>query len=294
METPKYSIGLHKSLLLLFLAIYIISLLATPAAVNATDVSGHISQDTVWTLAGSPYRVTSDLIIDPGATLAIEAGVRVEVMDGVNIIVNGSLIVQGEPGNEVTFTSGSSNPQPGAWGTILFIGGNDETLLLNNTRILYAQYGVTIESRGEAYILDSAIESSSMAGIKTLGVVDVSIHSSLISGAPTGVESVDGDDNKAAGVSIYDTYIEAYDKGVYILVDELFNAYIFNYTIQNSVIKSGNNSIAIYAYASDSHGISDVSDVYIIGNNMTSDGDNIVIYGDSGWSTRIYRIKIII
>ena len=55
--------------------------LAYPAqetsAAPFTDVSGAISVDTTWTLAGSPYVVVGDVTVEPDITLTIEPGVQV-------------------------------------------------------------------------------------------------------------------------------------------------------------------------------------------------------------------------
>lgn len=49
---------------------------ATASAV--TNVSGVITEDTVWTAEGGPYRVTDSIQVAPGATLTIEGGAQVE------------------------------------------------------------------------------------------------------------------------------------------------------------------------------------------------------------------------
>ena len=61
------------------------------SSVNATYVEGHISQDTTWTLADSPYVVTKDLIVDPGVTLTISPGVEVRFGGNFILAVEGKL-----------------------------------------------------------------------------------------------------------------------------------------------------------------------------------------------------------
>ncbi|MEM7334772.1 MAG: hypothetical protein AAF490_22035 [Chloroflexota bacterium] len=82
--------------------------LFTPQA-KAAVVGGNITEDTTWTLANSPYIVEESLFIEPGVTLTIEPGVdvHVEKLDapGINIVVWGSLIVNGTAQQPVTFRS---------------------------------------------------------------------------------------------------------------------------------------------------------------------------------------------
>jgi hypothetical protein len=59
----------------------ILSILIVNQSEAATDVGGIIDTDTTWDLAGSPYRLTSDVEIAAEATLTIEAGVVVERAD---------------------------------------------------------------------------------------------------------------------------------------------------------------------------------------------------------------------
>ena len=76
-----------KSFKLLSLAGYCLLIVALLLAGNThsasarsnadTSVGGTISVDTHWTTAGSPYIVTSDLTINAGVTLTIDAGVEV-------------------------------------------------------------------------------------------------------------------------------------------------------------------------------------------------------------------------
>jgi hypothetical protein len=79
--------------------------------VQAIEVSGSISSDTVWVESLSPYTVTGDIIVAEGVTLRIQAGVVVEFAnassssEGYHIEVNGTLTAKGDVGKPVTFTS---------------------------------------------------------------------------------------------------------------------------------------------------------------------------------------------
>ncbi len=41
---------------------------------KATYVEGVITQDTIWTLVDSPFVLSNDVTVNPGATLTIETG----------------------------------------------------------------------------------------------------------------------------------------------------------------------------------------------------------------------------
>ena len=67
------------AILMLILTLGALSLQSQAALAKPlhTDVGGEIAVDTTWTLAGSPYVLTSDVVITTGVTLTIEPGVVV-------------------------------------------------------------------------------------------------------------------------------------------------------------------------------------------------------------------------
>jgi len=91
-------------------------LLITASGLMAqTNVSGHISSDSTWAIAGSPYIVKGDVYVNNGTVLIIEAGVDVKFDDDKFLQVNGTLIARGTSDNQITFTNNQSN-----WGYIFF------------------------------------------------------------------------------------------------------------------------------------------------------------------------------
>ena len=84
-------------------------------------IEGHITSDTTWNPVDT-YRVIDDTYVDPGVTLTIEPGVRVEFADDFSLYVDGSLGAVGTESDPILFTSSRSSPIPGAWNTISFRG----------------------------------------------------------------------------------------------------------------------------------------------------------------------------
>ncbi|HPS21371.1 MAG TPA: hypothetical protein PLO44_01025 [Candidatus Paceibacterota bacterium] len=69
-----------------------------------TEISADITDDTYFTKENNPYVITSSVAILPGATLTIGPGVILKLEDS-SLTVLGSLIVNGEQGDKVYFTS---------------------------------------------------------------------------------------------------------------------------------------------------------------------------------------------
>lgn len=132
-----------------------------------TWVEGHITQDTTWTIAESPYRVIGDITVYEGVTLTIEPGVKVEFTS--SLIVDGSLNAIGVKGTIINFTSSRVDPFPGAWGGIQFIGSKDESFMISFCEFSYASHGITIDnshtSLGRVTIENSHFRDCAESGV---------------------------------------------------------------------------------------------------------------------------------
>lgn len=94
-------------------------------ATAQTNVGGPIFSNTTWTASGSPYQLTSSIIVGAGATLTIQPGVEVRFSSTGRILIvgdaslgAGALVARGSAAQPIRFTSTAGNP--GSWDAILF------------------------------------------------------------------------------------------------------------------------------------------------------------------------------
>ena len=136
----------YNLLLVLLITLFVFSSFASvyrilPTA-RATYVEGTITQDTDWTLVDSPFIVSNDITVNPGATLTIEPGVQVRFADNFSMIVNGRIIADGTNDRMIRFTSNNLNASVGKWGTIMINGIQQSSI--TNCIIEYGTNGTNI------------------------------------------------------------------------------------------------------------------------------------------------------
>ncbi|MCF8461719.1 MAG: T9SS type A sorting domain-containing protein [Flavobacteriales bacterium] len=85
-----------------------------------TNVSGLIFSNVEWNLAGSPYIVTGNIVVQSSVRLTIEPGVEVKFNAGTAIQISGELVANGTPESRIVFTSNSVLAS-GAWLKIQFV-----------------------------------------------------------------------------------------------------------------------------------------------------------------------------
>lgn len=66
-----------------------------------TVVGGTLSADTVLSASASPYTLSDDLLVPPGRTLTVQAGVIIRMPAGRHLRVQGALNVDGTPAHKV-------------------------------------------------------------------------------------------------------------------------------------------------------------------------------------------------
>lgn len=104
-------------------ALTICLMLPACLAAYCADLPATISADMTLTAADSPWRVRSDVLIAPGATVTVEPDVRVIAEGAWRLTVSGSLIAMSPPGTRIVFRA-SDNDATGAWKGIHFTPGS--------------------------------------------------------------------------------------------------------------------------------------------------------------------------
>lgn len=168
--------------------------LLVPLTTSAyTDVYTDITSDTIWDTSGSPYIVQTELDVESGVKLEINAGVVVKMIPFVSISVAGMLEINGTDTSPVYVTSlydssvgGETVPNnvtlgPGLWGSINILPGG--ALNIEHTNIYYggrtppnysATFGAGILNQGGDVIVDSSYFLQNYNSIKNdLGTTTV-------------------------------------------------------------------------------------------------------------------------
>lgn len=111
------------------------------------ELGGAVTTSAFLLVAKSPYLVTRPLIIDNGATLAIQSGVVIRFKAGDNslIVRNGAIQALGTRDRPITLTSANASPRPGDYtAAIRFEGSGQQPSLLRFIRIEYAATAVQV------------------------------------------------------------------------------------------------------------------------------------------------------
>jgi len=111
-------------------------LVAAPAAMAQTAVSGAIAVNARWTTSGNPYLVTSDVVVQNGAVLTVDPGVVVYMAAGASLTVQaGAIRALGTAATPIRVLSDKTRSgqvaAPGDWKQWTFNPGTVNTQLDN-------------------------------------------------------------------------------------------------------------------------------------------------------------------
>lgn len=197
----------------------------TSAASTVIPGSTHITTNTEWTTAGSPYVITNYLTVNSGVTLTVDPGVVVkfEQSNFGEIDVDGSLVADGTSEAPITFTSyaddsvggdtngdGSSSGSPGDWYSILFLGSG--TGDLDHVNVTYGGWGSPAYAYGAVQTQDSAsltvnhslFTQNEAAGVKGGPSSTVSISASEFSNNGDGISAINTSLTIDSGTDVHD------------------------------------------------------------------------------------------
>ena len=138
-------------------------------APNGNSVPGNylpqIITGNITLTAGTPYQVLGDVHVASGDTLIIEAGAILKFGSAMDLIVEGTLQVNGMPSNPALFTSSNPSPSAGDWSGIKL-----NPLSINNiidgAVVEYAVTGIEVKATSnDSLITNSVIRNNNISGI---------------------------------------------------------------------------------------------------------------------------------
>nr|WP_320192686.1 right-handed parallel beta-helix repeat-containing protein [uncultured Desulfobacter sp.] len=168
--------------------------------------SGELTADTTWS---GTVAVTGDVIVPDGITLTIAAGTVVTFEAQADdtaggsytsiseLIINGSLVVNGTEANPVRFTSSAATGSAGDWGGIRASWAlGSKTFQLQHCEIEYADYGVYFQS-------DEGIHELSVTGCAIHNLNEDGIYVYAHDGAKLEIEINNNTISNAGRCGIY-------------------------------------------------------------------------------------------
>lgn len=135
--------------------------------VQKGPLEGNIDSDALLTLANSPYRIVKNLIVDGGATLSIQPGVRILFDKQTSIIVkNGGISALGNSAYPILFTASSSSPSPGDYmNAVRFSEQTPVSSFFRYSVFRFATTAIDVQY-GMPEIVYSTIADNSQSGIR--------------------------------------------------------------------------------------------------------------------------------
>ncbi len=88
-------------------------------------ISGPVSGPVTLTTQQSPYTVTGNMLVMPGATLSIQPGVQLRFSPGTNLMVHGKLVARGADSKPIFFTRDRNEN----WGQLIFADQSEDATL---------------------------------------------------------------------------------------------------------------------------------------------------------------------
>ena len=113
-----------------------------------TDVSGIVNEATTWSISGSPYNITADVVFNSGLT--IEAGVSVN-LNGGHLRVKEKLIANGTLDNNISFAGFM-----GVWLDQTSVTFDDNGNYVEGTHLSHCNFNITEATSYSVFIDNGA------------------------------------------------------------------------------------------------------------------------------------------
>ncbi|MEE4259736.1 MAG: right-handed parallel beta-helix repeat-containing protein [Bacteroidales bacterium] len=272
-----------KGWLFKYLLLFMFSVLFTSNVIGEDIfVGGNLEQDEVWT-SEHTYIVTQDLKIQRHVTLTIEPGVQVKINQGRGIFIYGSLIADGQTGDDIDSIRFVANHQTRwqnwKWKGLIYIGVKEtQENLLSYVSISNAETAIDIYVSENITIQHAHIYQNQMLGIAISNSHLIVIENCRIQQNYDGIEIISESSDTTSNVQITHCNLKNANHNIYIY--KKANSILASNTISNNHIEGANNGIWMDNGGGISTGINSIERNIII-NNGNGAGYGLLISLDS-------------
>ena len=175
------------------------------------NINGDLDIDATWDITDTSYYLVDTVNLAVGKTLTIDSGVIVKFNTDRNLMVNGTLLVNGTEANPVYFTSvkddtiggdtngnGVSNGARGDWRRIEFTSYSSPTSLVNHAIIRFGGHddyyhandrGAITLANASPTIQNTTITENTYAGILAADSTPVLVCNNILNNTKYGLEN---------------------------------------------------------------------------------------------------------
>jgi nitrous oxidase accessory protein NosD len=131
--------------------------------------AGWVTGEEVW--SAGDYVVSGRVVIQPGATLTIEAGATMRFGPRTGLEAHGTLSIEGTSTSPVVATSQRTQPSAGDWNGIRLLGFGSDASSIQHLQIRYATTGLDMSGTSRNALSDIVVQGLSVRDVSFNGVV---------------------------------------------------------------------------------------------------------------------------